>query len=751
MPYGPLADLWNVRTLNRLLWSFCNCEPNNVRPMATLAAQLVDQGFEPYALLGWAQACNGRTYPPGDPVEWKCIGCQERMKTILSKIGIPYGELPYPTRLPQVELDWDPPYLPGQGPACSFRDYDLGDIAKASIFRMVQRTELVPSDRDVVVWFYRHALAAIEESERLLGSGCFGSVVVFQGMPVFDRVLVEVSRHLGVPAFAYENTSFRNRKFFVPGGFVVNRHPLAREEYWKPLCGRALTARQESDLDSILRDTFAGSSQIWQPAVNASGARQMSDLPLDRPFVLVLGQVPCDSVISHDSPIYPTTVDFFLELIDRFRNQLSEYNLVIRFHPLEARIFGSSSFCELSQLDLPDNVWLIDGSSVNTYVLMDHCLTGVVINSQTGLELVAKGKRPLICGTAFYAGKGFTRDLRSRGDLSTALQDICARPRLNEDEKVAARRFLYHLLFEYVLVWDQEANAFTEASIERARSLLPVSITCAGKPPAPLPNLAGQTTELYRLRQAMGEPAGDTTLEFLGSFGKAAESRERCLARIDLLQALGRDAEACSRVNKLALERPGDLDVLRRLLDCVYLGCQERTSILTPAYFLPAHILSRPEARLVLGMAAGCRGDLVKAKTCLLDVLNSLPQEPLAQLELFRLALRFWDASQHLDARICLETIADMPTPHIPDLVRPQYLALFRESFRRKIPLEIIGFLDFAQRSFPRSRRLKRYLLAFHVRTGQLQRALYDAVELIHSYTLAFGGRRKEHRRRETP
>jgi hypothetical protein len=32
-----------------------------------------------------------------------------------------------------------------------------------------------------------------------------------------------------------------------------------------------------------------------------------------------------------------------------------------------------------------------------------------------------------------------------------------------------------------------------------------------------------------------------------------------------------------------------------------------------------------------------------------------------------------------------------------------------------------------------------------------LQRALYDAVELIHSYTLAFGGRRKEHRRRETP
>jgi hypothetical protein len=713
--------------------------------MAALASQLRAKGFESHGLFAWAQACGGRTYPPGDPVEWKCTGCQEVEKKILSGRGIPFGELPYPVQLPEVDLDWDPPFAPGEGPACYFRDYDLWDIAKASIFRMVQRTALEPCDRDVVSWFYRHAWAAIDECERLLGSRAFGGVVVFQGMPIFDRVLVEVSCRLGTPAFAYENSSFRNRKFFVPGGFVVNRHPLAREQYWQPLRNRVLTIAQESELDAVLQSTFNGGSQIWQPKADASAGSPICDLPLDRPFILVLGQVPCDSVITHDSPHYPTTIDFFLDLIDRFGNELAAYSLVIRFHPLEARIFGSVTFNRLSQMDLPKNVWLIDGSSVNTYALMDLCHTGVVINSQTGLELVAKGKRPLICGTAFYAGKGFTRDLKSREELSDALQDVCARPRLNEDEKITARRFLHHFLFEYLLLWDDEKSAFTENSVDRALSLLPTSDSSADKLSVPPPALACQTTRLHRLRQAMGERVDGTAREYLRSLGAASESREWCLARIDLLRTQGKEYEACLKIKELALVRPGDLDVLRRLLDCIYLGLQNRNAILAPASLLPAHILSRPEARLALGLAASSRGKLDEAKVHFLGVLNSLPQEPLARFELFRLAPRFWDASQRRDASICLERIGDTSTTDIPEHLRPQYLTLFLESLRRRIPVQQAGFIDLAQRSFPKSRALKRCLLVFSIRIGRWRLAWHQAREMVRTNLYDFNRRRRDH------
>jgi hypothetical protein len=74
----------------------------------------------------------------------------------------------------------------------------------------------------------------------------------------------------------------------------------------------------------------------------------------------------------------------------------------------------------------------------------------LVYTSTAGLEAALYGK-PVITGArVYYAGRGFTEEIRTREDFATILDRALASGRLDPAQVAFARRFAYLLLFRFL-------------------------------------------------------------------------------------------------------------------------------------------------------------------------------------------------------------------------------------------------------------------------------------------------------------
>lgn len=126
-------------------------------------------------------------------------------------------------------------------------------------------------------------------------------------------------------------------------------------------------------------------------------------------YLLVCGQVDCDSVICRDiDPI--KNIDEFFEIILRATEDMDDVGIIVRIHPWDEVVTNNVStkfFDSLSGRDR-NRILIIKNKEFYTYNLFQCVESIVTLTSQIGLEAAIKGVPVVTVGKAFYNLGNFT-------------------------------------------------------------------------------------------------------------------------------------------------------------------------------------------------------------------------------------------------------------------------------------------------------------------------------------------------------
>ncbi len=381
----------------------------------------------------------------------------------------PYGALAHNTlRKKVLALAPEPPESALDGlhaenyRVFSHEGFRLWEIAKSSLGDAVRHPNPDWETHQAEIRsFFLKAVRYLQAFQQFFAGRKTQAIVVEQGYQIDMRAAVEAARRIGLQTIAAEH-SFIKDLFFLDDtcGGICNRHSLSRNS-WDRIRARALSDAERQRVAAFMRSyaTMIGqkdSDDTQELRRRITGGR-------DKSIVLLLGQVRTDASLIMDSPVYPDQVDFIRDVAEAMRPYGASHQLVVRLHPKESwgtthnKVpFDNPTLRELEKFEVlsEPHVTLFHSLEVNTYSLMDLCDCAVTLNSQSGLEVLARHKPVLTAANAYYAGKGFTLEATSRRVLGILLQQLVSKYKLTEEQKHDIDLFLYHLIFEYLFPAD---------------------------------------------------------------------------------------------------------------------------------------------------------------------------------------------------------------------------------------------------------------------------------------------------------
>ncbi len=345
----------------------------------------------------------------------------------------------------------------------TYRSLYLWELCKCSVYDHLMKCSIDDeSDHEVIKHYYDKTIHLIDCFDLFYRKNRCDCIVVVQGAQYDMRAAVEAARWHGIDTVAIENSFIRQLVFIDrTSGMICNRHALSRNS-WDRIKARCLTAGQEHKLQAFFSSQFT--SQVEQDsAISAEEARKKLSIPEDKKIALVVGQVITDAVISMDSFIYKNTAAFMFDTV-KLMEKHPDYHVIIRLHPREAdkhtitsnKYFDNITLKKLKEMgiDACSNASVVHSYDMNTYSIMEIADFGIVINSQLGLEMLFRKKPVVVLGDAFYARKGFTRDVDSREAFPAVLDAAARNPVVTERQKKDIDNFLYHMVFEYLFPRD---------------------------------------------------------------------------------------------------------------------------------------------------------------------------------------------------------------------------------------------------------------------------------------------------------
>lgn len=450
-------------------------------PMVQLGRALERRGFEVSWLGGAAGGCSFFGTAGGD---WSHERCLERFKVlekvILGQAGSFHALNDRVTaEACQAAEEW---FAQCGGEPVLTLTYDgwrVWDLIKGTASYGRQRSERVPmgpeetaASREGLPSLLKSFVISYETIRAYLSAERPDAVMIFNGLFYQERIMSELARRQGIRVVAHENSSFSDRKIFDTTGYIGNYTSVAART-WPSVRARVLDEAQRRRLAEYLQGVYGGRhNTIGQaPPAAAAEIRRQLGLAEDARLALLIGQVPCDTVMIYDLHSFDSSLAFIRRTIEIFRG-MPEWTLIVRLHPQEADKFGDVTYGQLREGELPANVRLVHGRELNTYSLMALAEFGVTATSQAGLEMLSMGKPLVVVGEAFYAHKGFTADVPNAGLYEPALRQVAADPRLTPAQQGLIESFLYHVIFEHQIPYDRANALFPPEALDRIEALL---------------------------------------------------------------------------------------------------------------------------------------------------------------------------------------------------------------------------------------------------------------------------------------
>ena len=291
---------------------------------------------------------------------------------------------------------------------------------------------------------YSRAIRFIDCFLKILDYNQPNAIIVWGGSFIEPSIMSTISKRCGIPVFAIEFSFDANRMHFDESGRVGN--DFSFNDKWITLKNKPLSQAQLKQVSSWVEANYAGKYYRGQKAEISERVSNFLLQCTSKP-ILLIGQCYVDTVISYDNPWYKDTLSAYYDVIE-LCEKIGQ-SLIVKCHPGDKEEYKTrlKEKCEFSSnvlfvgLDVDENV----------YSLMDEVIAGITINSQAGLEMLAKGKRVLCLGRSFYSDAGLCSSYNPKTPLVEFIKNLQKSPSLTIVETEAVHHYLYHLLWGHLI------------------------------------------------------------------------------------------------------------------------------------------------------------------------------------------------------------------------------------------------------------------------------------------------------------
>lgn len=328
-----------------------------------------------------------------------------------------------------------------------YKGFNIWDICQGNIGYDIPGFRLTEADESSLAELsrlFKRAIAFIDYFENVLKRHQPKAVVVWGGMFIEPTLMSRLSKRHGIPVFATEFSFDTNCIYFDDAGRIGNDHSFNNR--WADWRKQPLSPDESRWISDWVKGNYKGKAKNQPVGSLSSRVIEFIDAHAVRP-VLLLGQCYIDTVISYDNPHFADALDAYFSVVDFFGSR--NLPLIVKSHPGDKETYKTAlrERCEQYR----NVIYVGMDQDDNVYRLMDVCSAGVTINSQAGLEMLAKHKPVLCLGRAFYAEAGLTTYLKDRRDLEEELTSLAQSANLGSDAAELVDRYVFNFLNRHLI------------------------------------------------------------------------------------------------------------------------------------------------------------------------------------------------------------------------------------------------------------------------------------------------------------
>ncbi|MGC1512176.1 MAG: hypothetical protein WA797_04605 [Acidimicrobiales bacterium] len=326
----------------------------------------------------------------------------------------------------------------------------LGRLVQVPVGWYLCNTDLESDPLGCVTYrrFLRSAAAISDEIEVAILRESPDTVVMLNGLFLFEQVARELCERAGIDVVTYERGYIKDTVFFHRG---VSASRYETTALWEQERGRPLTSAEDQELDVYLGDRQRGAQSIsdFWPAPR-----------FDEPepgFSVLFTNVTWDTAVQDRDRCFLNPREWLVETV-RWFEQHPQHRLIVRAHPAEVRTPGARSREPVVDVltraipSLPDNVVVLaPDDPTSSYPLMKGADVALVYTSTAGMEAVLSGTPCITAGDTQYGGKGFTLDPPDRAAYFEILERAVRSPETMSVDRESARRYAHFFFFRAAL------------------------------------------------------------------------------------------------------------------------------------------------------------------------------------------------------------------------------------------------------------------------------------------------------------
>jgi capsule polysaccharide export protein KpsC/LpsZ len=314
-------------------------------------------------------------------------------------------------------------------------EYDVRDIVDFAKWRQGDSDTISYASPDITD---EEVLSTIGYMERLLLKYQPSLLCVWSHSTFQNRGATAIARRLQIPVFYLEGAFFCSPRTW---GHMHIMDPIGvyfqGESYlhvgWEEVRDRDLTEMEKQRVVAFLhRWTGARRSKYEQTAGPVTW-------PRDKKLLFVPLQTPHDGTMWWPRTVVNSPAALVRAIVE---NAGSEWYPVFKKHPRDRTPI------DRYRCDIDRDYAIVEHGNVHD--LIDASDGVALINSTVGIEALARGRRVVTLGDAFYGGEGWTEDVQSVDEIPEALNRLAAQPTVVGEPLEKLHRFLAWLLWCYL-------------------------------------------------------------------------------------------------------------------------------------------------------------------------------------------------------------------------------------------------------------------------------------------------------------
>jgi len=339
-----------------------------------------------------------------------------------------------------------------------YEGYPLGKWVKSSVHSHFRMNKLDLEDEKIVRAYRGYlygAVLAVDAFKKVFDSFSPEILVMLNGRFFSHRVAMELAKERGIRVVVHERGRYDNTLSFFENEICHSKRQIA--EIWGKWKDTPLIKEELCKIYEHLENRKRGKNTGWHPFnkdwEESLALKSRLGLPGDKKIVTLFTSSPDELAASEgwQEQIFSSQIEWINQTIGWFKKR-PEYHLIIRMHP---NIDGTTMGVNLQFLreveglisNLPSNVSIVmPKDEVNSYVLMELSIAGIVYLSTAGIEMATLGLPVLCAGKTYYYGFNFIHSLDKKENYIKLLERVVKTPKSNETRKLAYR-FAYHYFF----------------------------------------------------------------------------------------------------------------------------------------------------------------------------------------------------------------------------------------------------------------------------------------------------------------